>query len=580
MRFGLRTRLMAACTLAALVPMIITGLWARSVLVEVAEEAHARRVASVVVSARGRLAHRLREDAQALRQACARDAGLRAAGEALGGGDARARARFGAEAAALRELLRMDTVEVRVVRAEGHAGGSVLGASPAPLGNGGPDPDLVATALAAEAPFVLPGAGDGGTRVLVHACPWERGETQLAVLGTRTLDEEFVRALLGDITPIRLEAPNATAPDDGARLVHTFRDAGGAPAVRVVTEPEATQLSTQLARLDQGFAVAGVGAVALALLLGALLALATTRPLRELERAAVRVGGGDLESTIGDVTGGEVGNALEAFNHMTRELKRTRARLLRAERIAAWRDIARRIAHEIKNPLSPIQMSIETMRKTYAQRHPEFDEIFEESTLAILEEVERLKRIVSEFSRFARMPRPRPDALDVAEVAGHVVGFHRDGPVRVRLTVEPTPPVQADREQITQVLTNLLQNALDACRARHGGDGGRVDVWVGPSERGRGTDVVVDDDGPGIPPAERERVFEPYHSTKEGGTGLGLAIVHRIVLDHGGDIEVGASPTAGARMRIWLPPEGPPPEAEGSLTDTAVPLVTRRGGHG
>lgn len=582
MRSSLRTRLMAACTTAALVPMAISGLWARSVMVDLAEDEHERRVASTVVSARDRIAHRLREDRHALQQLCRRDFGLRAAGRALAAGEgARAPRRWSDEAAAIRETLRVDQVEVRVVRAPDHGRGALLGAAPAPLMGTGPDPDLTAASLRAREAFVMRPAssGEGRGHALVQACAWEQDATQLAVLAVRTLNEAFVRELLGDITPIRLEGPEqGTGPTEGRRRgVHTFREADGTPSVQVVAELEEAQLSAQLALLDQGFAVAGVAALLFALALGALLALATTRPLRELERAAIRVGRGDLESTIGEVQGGEVGNALEAFNHMTRELKRTRGRLLRAERIAAWRDIARRIAHEIKNPLSPIQMSIETMRKTYAQGHPEFDEIFEESTQAILEEVERLKRIVSEFSRFARMPRPQPERLDVAEVASRVVGLHREGAARVRLSVTPTDPVLADREQVTQVLTNLIQNALDACGARHGAQGGRVDVWVGPSERGRGTDVVVDDDGDGIPPADRMRVFEPYHTTKAGGTGLGLAIVHRIVLDHGGDIEVDVSPLGGARFRWWLPPEGPPPEADASMTDTAAPWLPRRG---
>jgi signal transduction histidine kinase len=99
---------------------------------------------------------------------------------------------------------------------------------------------------------------------------------------------------------------------------------------------------------------------------------------------------------------------------------------------------------------------------------------------------------------------------------------------------------------------------------------------VGPSARGAGVDLIVEDNGPGIPEAERDRVFEPYYTTKAGGTGLGLAIVHRIVLDHGGDIDVETSATGGARFRVWLRPEGPPLEAEGSMTDAALPLVTRR----
>src|SRR5690606_34863717 len=199
------------------------------------------------------------------------------------------------------------------------------------------------------------------------------------------------------------------------------------------------------------------------------------RPLKELESAATRVGSGELSTMITVRSRGDVGKVLHAFNGMTAKLQNAQARLIRAERIAAWRDIARRIAHEIKNPLMPIQTSIETMRKARARQHPDFDEIFEESTLTILEEVERLKRIVTEFSRFARLPRPRPSELAMDELVQHVVGLHAGGDVLVTMEVEDELPlVRADREQLTQVLVNLVQNASDAARARWGSSGGRV----------------------------------------------------------------------------------------------------------
>ena len=172
----------------------------------------------------------------------------------------------------------------------------------------------------------------------------------------------------------------------------------------------------------------------------------------------------------------------------------------------------------------PIQTSIETMRKTHARQHPDFDEIFEESTVTILEEVERLKRIVTEFSRFARMPRPQPVELAVEDVARHTVGLHGGGPVAVELTIEdPLPKVRADREQLTQVLVNLVQNAADAAKARHGESGGRVDVVLSAADvdGDEGVRVEVVDNGPGIPPDEQAKIFEPYYTTKAGGTGLG-----------------------------------------------------------
>jgi nitrogen fixation/metabolism regulation signal transduction histidine kinase len=329
-----------------------------------------------------------------------------------------------------------------------------------------------------------------------------------------------------------------------------------------------------------------MGAAALvAVLLGVLLALGITRPLARLEAAAERVAAGDLESTVGGSGRGEVGRALAAFDHMTRELATTQRRLLRAERIAAWREIARRIAHEIKNPLLPIQVSIETMRKTYAKRHPDFPEIFEESTVMILEEVKRLEHIVTEFSRFARLPRPRPEPLDVREVMAHLETMHvtNDVPLHVFAPRE-LPIVRADREQLTQVLVNLVQNAADAARARHGGGehtAARVDVVLAATKDG-GVDIRIRDNGPGIPAGEeRQRVFEPYYTTKSGGTGLGLAIVHRILSEHLATIEIGDSPPllendasgdthGGAEMHVVLTKDGPPLDPEASLSGGAL----------
>jgi nitrogen fixation/metabolism regulation signal transduction histidine kinase len=290
-----------------------------------------------------------------------------------------------------------------------------------------------------------------------------------------------------------------------------------------------------------------------------------------LEAAVTRVGEGDLDVTLDGSS-----PTASAFNRMTRELKEARTRLARAERIAAWRDIARRIAHEIKNPLTPIKMAMETLRKTHARKHPDFDEIFDESTKTVLEETARLEKIVTEFSRFARMPRPKAESVDVREIAEKVVALHDLGAasatvpetakgVRVELAGDAVPDVRADREQLVQVLTNLVQNACDAAKEKQGEQGGRVIVRVA-REDGTSVRVDVDDNGPGIPEPERDAVLEPYYTTKAHGTGLGLAIVDRIVSDHGGTLTLGTSDAlGGARVSFVLRREGPPEEADASV---------------
>ena len=198
------------------------------------------------------------------------------------------------------------------------------------------------------------------------------------------------------------------------------------------------------------------------------------------------------------------------------------------------------------------------MRKAYRKEHPDFEEIFEESTLMILEEVERLKRIVTEFSRFARLPKPAPESLDVDELVGNVVSLYGGQEVKVVTDIPgDLPQINVDREQLTQVLHNLIQNAIDAASGR---EGGAPKVQVSARPRADGVDILVRDNGMGMSQETMSRIFEPYYTTKEGrGTGLGLAIVHRIVTDHEGTIDVASSPGEGSTFSLYLTSEGPPP---------------------
>lgn len=185
-----------------------------------------------------------------------------------------------------------------------------------------------------------------------------------------------------------------------------------------------------------------------------------------------------------------------------------------------------------------------------------------------------MKRIVTEFSDFARMPRPRAERVDVNALVEHVVGLHAGGDVAVE--AETTEPLEllGDSEQLTQVLMNLVQNATDAAAARHGQHGGRVRVVAKPDEHGVSIEVL--DNGPGIPAEDRLKVFEPYFTTKSHGTGLGLAICERIVGDHGGRLSFGDGIDGGAGLSIWLPLTGPPAEIQATLSDAVLPLTRKR----
>ncbi len=226
--------------------------------------------------------------------------------------------------------------------------------------------------------------------------------------------------------------------------------------------------------------------------------------------------------------------------------------LLKAQRLAAWREVAQRIAHEIKNPLTPIQLSAQRLRRRLStNRSPEEKQLLEEATATIVQEVEGLKQLVDEFSRFARMPALQPRATDLARLLEGVVVLYRESHpgLSIKASFSPDlPPLDVDPDQIKRAVLNLVDNAVEAV-----GGAGVVTVdtiWLPESRRAR---IVVADDGPGIPGEDKERLFLPYFSTKAGGTGLGLPIVHQIITDHGGTIWVEDAAPLGTRFVIELP---------------------------
>lgn len=250
-------------------------------------------------------------------------------------------------------------------------------------------------------------------------------------------------------------------------------------------------------------------------------------------------------------------------------LRDSKSKLRQAEKIAAWQEIARALAHELKNPLTPIRLSVETLRKAFAAKHASFPELFDESTKTVLDEVKRMEKTVREFAEFARLPRPERQPLALNEVVAGALALYK-GAVRVVEELAPgLPPIEADRDQLTQVVLNLVENARDAVALRGTEQTvGRIHVRTRPTPGG--VILEVQDNGPGFDETTAAQLFTPYFTTKSQGTGLGLAIAQRIVVEHGGSITAHGTPGEGARFTITLP-------LRGGVTDTVrvVPAPVR-----
>ena len=227
--------------------------------------------------------------------------------------------------------------------------------------------------------------------------------------------------------------------------------------------------------------------------------------------------------------------------------------LEKAQRLAAWQEVARRIAHEIKNPLTPIQLSAQRLRKRYLDRIGEDRDIFDQCTATIVAQVDEIKKLAGEFSDFARMPKLRRETADLGRLAEEVVFLYREAHRTLHFTCRVDPalvPFPFDAVQVKRVLINLLDNAVTVL-----GDGGAIEVRVGPAPESDPPMALlqVADNGPGIPADVRLRIFEPYFSTRKSGTGLGLAIAHTIVSEHGGTIRARDSHPTGTVFTVELP---------------------------
>jgi len=315
----------------------------------------------------------------------------------------------------------------------------------------------------------------------------------------------------------------------------------------------------QMLNFIRALALLVAGGVILAgLVLGWWISARVTRPIEQLARGAREVAAGHWEARVEVHSRDEIGQLAGAFNDMTRQLAEQRERLVQTERVAAWRELARRLAHELKNPLFPLQLTVENLQRAREHSSEQFDEVFFESTATLRAELENLKTIVSRFSDFAKMPAPEFEPVDLNDSVRSVVKLFEP-----QLCAVGRPPItpelyldeklarpQADPTLLRRALENLVLNSLDAMPA-----GGTLTVRT--SQHNGSVCLDVTDTGAGLTPEECARLFTPYYTSKQHGTGLGLAIVQSVVSDHGGKIAVESAPGAGATFRIELPIEHP-----------------------
>jgi len=282
-------------------------------------------------------------------------------------------------------------------------------------------------------------------------------------------------------------------------------------------------------------------------LLGWLITRSVTKPILSLVAGTQEVAKGNLDHKIEVKSKDEVAILVEAFNSMISQVKTSREREVRAERLAAWREVARRIAHEIKNPLTPIQLSMYRLRKNLGSE--KYDEIFQQAYTSITNEVENLRNMVTEFSDFARMPKPRTKLADPRQIVQDAIDLYTGLPDNIILRAELAdnmPQVMADSSQIRQVLHNLIGNAVEAMS-----DGGQLSVTM-QLETDDVIAIQISDTGCGMSEETRQRMFTPYFTTKETGTGLGMAITAQIIEEHGGEISVDSEEGVGTTVVVKL----------------------------
>ena len=327
--------------------------------------------------------------------------------------------------------------------------------------------------------------------------------------------------------------------------------AGGQDAILTVPLTLRRQeIEGDIAELDRGIHLAALFFILLGAAIGLSLAERIADPVRRLTLATRRIARGDFDARIAVRSADELKRLVDAFNSMAAELKTQRAQLERTHRLEAWAEMARQVAHEIKNPLTPIQLSAEHLKRVHADRGEPLGPVLETCVESILGQVRLLRQISAEFSSFASSPTARRAPVDVVELVSEVIDPYRTG-LADRIAIEnrvngSLPRVVVDRSLITRALANIVENALHAMP-------GKGSLTIDAAAEEAFVAVVIRDTGVGMDEESLARVFEPYFSTKAAGTGLGLPIARRNVEASGGTVEVTSAKGRGTTVTMKLP---------------------------
>lgn len=450
--------------------------------------------------------------------------------------------------------------------------GRVVAAGPTPHGNGAPpatqmggafnSPSIAvaeglgALAMVVRSPILYQGATAGALEggLLFDAAALERlGKTSGVEWVLRDSAGRIAATTLSDLAPgaaLRVTGSGRTEIAGRTYLSRSVPLAVGAPPYATITGLASTTAADRtIASLQLAAALLGLLGLAIAIPLAILWSSQISRPVEQLAAFSDRLAQGDWEEPLTLHSVRELETLVAALDRMRKDLQTYREKLVTSERQAAWSQMARKVAHEVKNPLTPIAISVADLKRSYDQKRPDFPEILDQAVRTVAAEVETLRHLLQEFSDFARLPKPELAPCAVSSLMQDLETLYGRDVASGRLVLSRSGQditFPCDRGQMRQALINLIKNGLEALN----GDG-RVVVTAGAD--GGALEIAVSDTGPGLNAEQRASLFVPGFTTKSQGSGLGLTIVERIVNDHQGTIAVDAGPESGTTFRIRLP---------------------------